>query len=320
MYLERDVATSVQYLASETAIDCLAADSYWPKWDAPWWHMLLLHEMGHAALIPHVAIEKLVEALHRYPLKIFPIHPGELPADIDPHRGYPCHCQLGNVYQVLAACGVDVDRELPWIRPWFLRYQMADGGLSCDNDAYLVSDECPSSMVGTIAAFEAILLYTPRPWTREETAFLDAGARFLMGRQLMHGSDTKHNAAETASAQKWLQPCFPRFYLYDVLRGLSALVSWADKTRKVLPANSIAKVVEHLTARFPDGEVRNERLSYAGVGTILRSPTGEWTKPKPAPPASLFPLLTKVSAVGSVSPFLTRHWAEARQCLRQHPT
>ena len=80
-----------------------------------------------------------------------------LPEGVDPHRGYPCHCQLGNVYQVLAAYGLDVDKKLPWIRPWFLRYQMADGGLNCDNDAYLATSECPSSMVGTIAAFEAVL-------------------------------------------------------------------------------------------------------------------------------------------------------------------
>ena len=60
--------------------------------------------------------------------------------------------------QIIAACGVEVDRALPWARPWFVRYQMSDGGLNCDSDAYLVTDECPSSMVGTC------LLYTsPSP-------------------------------------------------------------------------------------------------------------------------------------------------------------
>jgi hypothetical protein len=51
--------------------------------------------------------------------------------------------------------------------------------------SYLVTAECPSSMVGTIAAFEAVLLHTARPWTKEEEAFVDAGARFLMARRLM---------------------------------------------------------------------------------------------------------------------------------------
>ena len=40
------------------------------------------------------------------------------------------------MFQVLAASGIDVERALPWIKPWFVRYQMADGGLNCDEAAY----------------------------------------------------------------------------------------------------------------------------------------------------------------------------------------
>lgn len=317
MEFEREIAASVAYLASSAAVDCLAADTYWPKWDAPWWHMLLLHEMGHTRLIPGSILREFVAALDRYPVKIFPIHPGDLPDGVDPHRGYPCHCQLGNVYQVLAAAGIDVDRELPWIRPWFLRYQMADGGLTCDNDAYLITDECPSSMVGTIAAFESILLYTPRPWTREETAFLDAAARFLMGRRLMQGSATKHNAAERVSAETWLHVCFPRYYYYDVLRGLSALLIWSEKTGSVVPSSDVEGVVNHLRYRFPDDVIHCERLSYEGIGTIYRAPGGEWIKQRPAPLASTFPLLTATSIVGRPSPFLSRQWREAKDRLQK---
>ena len=61
-----------------------------------------------------------------------PDPPGRVPGGADPHRDVSCHCALGSIHQVLAACGVDVDRALPWIRPWFVRYQMADGGLNCD--------------------------------------------------------------------------------------------------------------------------------------------------------------------------------------------
>lgn len=318
MPFEAQTAASTEYLASQNAIDSLAADPYWPKWNSPWWHMLLLHEMGHAPLIPVAAVGALVEAMRAYPVKIFPVHPGELPADVDPHRGYPCHCQLGNVYQVLSACGTDVDRELPWIRPWFLRYQMADGGLTCDNDAYLVNDECPSSMVGTIAAFEAILYCTGRPWTHEERAFLDAGARFLIGRELVHGSSTRHNSAERESAKQWSLLCFPRFYFYDVLRGLSALVAWAEKTSSQLPSAAVAEVVERLSASFPDGTARVGRQPHVWTGTILRSDAGEWIKLRPAPPASMFSLLAATSAVGTVSPQLTRQWTDARAWLRRN--
>lgn len=312
MNYENELQDSIRYLSSDEALRSLEADPYWPKWHSPWWHMLLLHEMGATSRIPARVIEVYVRALDRMPVKIFPIHPEEMPEGVDPFRGSPCHCQLGNVYQVLATWGVDVDRELPWIRPWFLRYQMADGGLNCDNDAYLMKDECPSSMVGTIAVFEAILLHTPRAWTDDEQAFLTKGARFLMERKLMLGSATKHNSSECVSAQKWLQPCFPRFYLYDVLRGLNALLLWAEKTGRIIPRECVQDVVAHLTKTFPDEQVQIERQSYEGAMTLLPTSSGEWVRRQPA---TFFPLLEKVSAIGEVSPFLTKQWAEARARL-----
>jgi hypothetical protein len=315
MSYETEIQNSVDYLKSDIAIKTVDADAYWPKWNAPWWHMLLLHEMGETKHIPKVMIERYIASLNRLPLKIFPIHPEEMPDGIDPYRGSPCHCQLGNVYQVLSAWGVDVDKELPWIRPWFLRYQMADGGLNCDNEAYLVKDECPSSMVGTIAAFEAVLLHTPRPWTPEEKNFLDEGAQFLMERKLMLGSFTKYNSSERKSAEEWTKLCFPRFYLYDVLRGLSALALWAEKTNQSLPKESIADATNFLSLHFPDGNLKIGRQSFEGAGTILQSSSGEWIRNQPA---TFFSLLEKVSVVGEVSPFLSKQWLETKERILLH--
>jgi hypothetical protein len=312
MQFENEIAQSVGYLSSAAAAQSLAADSYWPKWDSPWWHMLLLHEMGHTRLIPASTMEQYIASLNRLPLKIFPFTPEDLPPGTDPYRGSACHCQLGNVYQVLATYGVDVDAELPWIRPWFLRYQMADGGFNCDNDAYLVRDECPSSMVGTIAAFEAVLIHTRRPWTTAEASFISRGARFLIERELRLGSSSHHNASERTSAQAWMQLCFPRFYLYDVLRGLNALVLWAEKTRSSLPAPVTQVVVDTLSDAFGDGPVRIGRRSFEGASTIERLATGEWRR---SPEASLFPLLSAVSAIGVESPFLTEQWRVTCQRL-----
>lgn len=301
---------SLDYLSSDIALKMIDADAYWPKWNGPWWHMLLLHEMGETKRIPQIMIERYLASLNRIPLKIFPIYPEDMPEGVDPFRGSPCHCQLGNVYQVLSAYGVDVDKELPWLRPWFLHYQMSDGGLNCDNDAYLVKDECPSSMVGTIAVFEAVLLHTPRPWTPEEKTFLDKGAQFLMNRKLMLGSSTNHNASERKSAELWTKLCFPRFYLYDVLRGLNALALWAEKTNQSLPRESLIDVVTLIQNQFPDDKVKIGRHSFEGVGTILATPTGEWIRRQPA---SFFPLLEKVSIIGSVSPYLTKQWLETKR-------
>jgi hypothetical protein len=57
---------------------------------------------------------------------------------------------------------------------------MRDGGLNCDETAYLVEDECPSSMVGTVAGFEAMLRRGPGD-------FVDRAAGFLVGRRLVRG-------------------------------------------------------------------------------------------------------------------------------------
>src|SRR5262245_58668547 len=115
MQYEAELQQSLDYLNSDRAPQSLDADFYWPKWDSPWWHMLLLYEMKEARRIPQSIVEKYVAALNKLPLKIFPIHPDEMPPGTDPARGTFCHCFLGNVYQVLAACGVDVDTELPWM-------------------------------------------------------------------------------------------------------------------------------------------------------------------------------------------------------------
>ena len=310
--VEPAIADSVRYLASDETERSIAADVYWPKWHSPWWHMLLLHELGEARRIPERAVARMVEALQAFPVKIFPIHPGELPAGADPSRDVQCHCALGCMAQILAACGRDVARDLPWFEPWFVRYQMADGGLSCDDAAYLVTGECPSSMVGTVAPLEATLLGRPAEWSAERAAFVERAAGFLIERQLVLGSATAHNAAERAGQAAWRKPCFPRFYLYDVLRGLAALVRWAEITGGAVPLPAISPALDHLLGRFPNGAIRRQRLSYAGVGTWAREPTGGWARRSPA---FLFPLLEATSALGEPCPYLTRQWSATRRAL-----
>jgi hypothetical protein len=309
------IADSVRYLASDAAQRSIDADVYWPKWNGPWWHMLLLHEIGEARQIPERATAKLVERLQAFPVKIFPIHPGELPPGASMVRDVMCHCAVGCVAQVLAACGRDVDRELPWFEPWLVRYQMADGGLSCDDAAYRVADECPSSMVGTVAPLEAMLLGRPADWSPGRAAFVERAAAFLIGRRLLLGSPTRHNAVERDRESLWLAPCFPRFYLYDALRGLAALVRWAEVTGSALPMSAIAAAVDHLLDTCPDGAVRRGRLCYAEVGTWMESPSGPpgtWVRQQTA---STSPLLAATSALGEPCPYLTRQWSATRRAL-----
>lgn len=308
--LDRGIAHSVTYLGSDDARRSLEADTYWPKWDSPWWHMLLLHELGEARQIPERAVTTMIEGLDAMRLKIFPVRPDEL-GDVDPHREASCHCAVGSMYQVLAACGVNVDRAVPWFPPWFLRYQMADGGLNCDAAAYLV-DECASSMVGTVPLFEAMLVR--REWTLEDRTFADRAAGFLIGRGLAHGSSSVHNAEERDAAPAWLRPCFPRFYLYDVLRGLAALVRWAETTNATLPHEAVSEVIDHLVTTFPDGVVHVQRHAHLPMRTLARRPDGAWVR---EPSASTFPLLDAASAIGEPSEALTRQWSATRRTLLQ---
>jgi len=155
--VQRGIADSIAYLGSDEARRSLALDPYWPKWHSPWWHMLLLEELGEARAIPSSTVAALIASMDSQ-LHFFPVRPEELPgADPELEIFIFCHCALGNIARLLTACGVELERSLPWVRPWFRRYQMADGGLNCDGSAYLATGECPSSMVATIAPLEALL-------------------------------------------------------------------------------------------------------------------------------------------------------------------
>ena len=303
--LEAAIADSVAYLGSDAALRSIEADTYMPKWNSPWWHMLALHELGEARRIPDRVVTKMVDGLNALPVKTFPIHP----EDGSGNGRDLCHCAVGSIYQVLTACGVDVDGALPWMKPWFVRYQMADGGLNCDETAYLVRGECPSSMVGTIAPFEAMLLGR---WSPEQEAFLDRAAGFLVERKLMLGSPSVHNAVEREAQSRWLAPCFPRFYFYDVLRGLAAFTRWAELSGRSIPLGAVAGVIEHLVAEFPDGVVRLQREGVASCPTTrYETRRGVWERG----PTSRFPLLDATSVIGKPCAASTRQWSATRRSL-----
>lgn len=307
--IARGIADSVAYLDSPAALRSIALDPYWPKWDSPWWHMLLLHELGESRQIPQRTATAMAARIHAMPLHHFPISPQEAPPGTDFHRDVSCHCALGCMAQVLAACGIDVATALPWIKPWFARYQMADGGLNCDDRAYFRSDECASSMVGTIAPFEALIDLATTP---EDHAVLGRGADFLMGRALTRGSNSEHNAEERTAAVAWKKLCFPRFYFYDVLRGLSALVRFAEAREVTLPYAAVAETVDLIMERFPDGVIVIERNAHAGKTTI--EPTLDHS-PSPRAPAQSFALLSAASVIGEPSFALTQKWTQTRNAL-----
>ncbi|MCI0340918.1 MAG: hypothetical protein L0216_07150 [Planctomycetales bacterium] len=307
---EAAVAETIAYLASREASVAIAADPYWPKWDSPWWRMTLLWELGRAGRIPREIVGEMAAALRAKYLPVFPLRAEEVPAGVDTYRDVACHCALGTIAQVLTACGVNVDPALPWLRPWFLRYQLPDGGWNCDEAAY--TRPVPrSSVVSTLPVLEAALGGLSRPLTPEEEALLDRGAAYLIRRRLCRSVSRGDRLMDEA----WLLPCFPRFYHYDVLRGLTFLVTWAERRRRPLPAEAVAEAVTVLGAQLDSGGILHVgRRGYAAERTLRRGADGAWT---PGHPAGTFPLLDEVSRVGRPSPELTAAWRAALAGLRR---
>ena len=303
--LESSVQSTIDYLASPEAAASLERDPYWPKWDTPWWRMLLLFEMGLAERIPRVAVEKLAEVVSRHFIQVFPVRESEVPKGADPMRHIPCHCALGSLYQLLHACNVEVDSALPWIRPWFLKYQLPDGGLNCDERAY--TKETPkSSVVSTLPPLEAVLFCTKRPWTPEEERFLDNGARYLLDHRLYRAIDTGGVINED-----WLELGFPRFYWYDLLRGLYFLAVWAHRRGKLLPRSAIEEPLGLMRAKMKGKFLETSRVCHAGVQTLNAGGDGAWVKVD----AETFELLDRVSMVMTPNPWLTRSWKRVSEIL-----
>lgn len=71
MNFKNEILESIKYLESDGALKEVSADPYWPKWNSPWWHMLVLHEMGESKKIPKKMINAYIASLNKIPLKIF---------------------------------------------------------------------------------------------------------------------------------------------------------------------------------------------------------------------------------------------------------
>ena len=193
----------------------------------------------------------------------------------------------------LSACGCDVDVELPWIRDWFLKHQLPDGGLNCTPSAYRKS--LKSSIVSTLPPLEAVLLFTNRKYTAAETKFLDEGARYLIEHRLVCSKRDK-----TVINREWLKPFFPRFFEYDALRGLNYLAEWSRRRKKSLPTKVIEEGLHRLEGYIEESGVV--------LGRHVNDKNGNWS-------GRTFPLLKSVSEIGKESPYLTKQLDSVRAAI-----
>lgn len=289
------IAALVARLGSPETPAQLAACAYWPKWDSAWWHLTALWEIGELDQAPRSALEALAAAVANDSLPFFALDPAEVPAGAVHARVCQCHCALGTVYQVLAAGGLPVDQLIPFARPWFVRYQQADGGWNCDEQAYTRATP-RSSVVSTLPMLEALLI-VPGGRTPEEDAALDRGAQYLLARKLFRSV----SGAGQVIRPEWLEPIFPRFYEYDVLRGARFLARWAAARGRALSAEALSEVLTTLTTWAAAG--CKPRAWLHTEGTLV---PGNWeTVVRPAP---TFALADMIADPARPNPWLQAEW------------
>lgn len=288
MDIQEAIDDSVAKLCVDTELASVGGGRSRRKWSGPWWHMALLYEMGAAERIPEPAVASALALLKHSTWPRFVITDLDRPmSTADRAKMDCCHCELAVFYMVLSACGCDMDAEAPWIRRWFLRHQLPDGGLNCSPEAY--SSSRKSSVVSTLPPLEALMRFTARELTPEEERFLDAGARYLIEHRLC-----RSKGGEGLIEPEWLKPIFPRFFEYDVLRGMSYLVDWAKRRQKPLPLEVLREGLGLLGTFVEAGQVR--------IGARIFGETGRWR-------SDVFPLLERVGSIGTLSPYLTRRYA-----------
>jgi len=303
-----EIEKSISYLLSPEILAVLTTDPYWPKWDAPWWHMTLLYELGLAKLIPECTARIMIKKLNEHYIHFFPFNESEAPPGVDFTR-VMCHCGLGTIYKIFAARGMNVDAEIPWARDWFFKYQMEDGGLNCDEAAY-TKGVPKSSMVSSLPPLEAVLQYTRRDFTVYEASFLSRGAEYILNHNLFRSASDPKKIID----ENWTKLCFPRFYEYDVLRGLVFLVRWAKRFNRALPLDRIAEAIgivgDHLNE---NDEIVIKRQFWSEQKTVVITRDGQREFKKNV---SSFPLLEAAGKAGTVSKRLTAEWNEVKDFLK----
>jgi hypothetical protein len=156
---------------------------------------------------------------------------------------------------------------------------------------------------------EARLIVYKRTGNPVLKAGLEAGAEYLL----------KHAVYKSSSGQMiadiWLRTSFPRYYDYDVLRGLSFLVEWAVISGRNLPTDIVMDCLQQMEAAVDENglvRITEDKISIEGS---LMLKDGIWVLEKQS---TSFPALLIFGRVGSVSLPLSRLWLAMLERL-EHP-
>ncbi len=277
-------------------------DPYWPKWDGPWWQMLLLTEMGIP--VPESHVKTLLNHMQQKYLPFFPLREAELPENCDPYRDILCFCALGSVLKLSIKTGIDPFHTLPWTNSWFEDYLLPDGGYNCDEQAYLRTTP-RSSVTSSLPMYEALLLLKPENLSsqRLRTILLN-GADYLQQREFC-----KSLSKNTIADPNWLIPGFPLFYAYDVIRGMQFVVDVHRTYALPLDTRSFAFALDRIENWLASPQAGRTPTDYDDFS--LRYEHQTWKRGK----AKTFPLLDWVCQPEHQRVYLLQRYQKLRQEL-----
>jgi len=299
---------TLSYLRSEEAMRDLSRDPYWPKWTTPWWHMMALHETGLSHRIPRHLVSAMAERIVSHYLHHFPLLESEIPEGADPYRHILCHCAMGTMVRLLREEDVWLPGGSKWLLEWIERYQMEDGGFNCDEGAY-TRPRPVSSIESTLPMMEMLLsLFRLDGLPVFES--LARGFEYTMAHRLARSSRDGRLLNEG-----WLSPVFPRFYKYDILRGLHFIAECRASLGLGADLEGIGEFIDRAESWFKDGSAVEVR-EHGRDGTILPSQEGSWTRG----PSVTFPLQRVLSSKPEALKYLAFQWRRTMWLLGKLPS
>jgi hypothetical protein len=144
---------------------------------------------------------------------------------------------------------------------------------------------------------EVMLLIYRRTGDESLKTSLEAGAQYLLNHAVYKSSTGR------LITEAWLHLSFPRYYDYDVLRGLSFLAEWAAVFGKKLPHDIVADCMRQIEPALDEsGLIRITEDKIAVEGSLVQNGSvWEWKEK-----ASRFPALDMFGKVGMASLPLSR--------------
>jgi len=124
-------------------------------------------------------------------------------------------CLTGNMVSALIRLGYKDDFRVKKALEWLVKIQNKDGGWLCPYWKAHIKDK-HGCFYGTICPLEAFSEVPKKELTKEMEQTIKRGAEFLLMHRLFKADH--HNFKIIKS--DWLKLGFPRFYRYDILKGL----------------------------------------------------------------------------------------------------